>query len=59
MKTFFGKTDPTPLDVLTGTFGQILSAGAHEIRFETQDKVHVFWADVDWIEDVNHIIRSL
>jgi len=59
MKTFFGKTDPTPFDVLTGTFGQILSSGARDIRFEIEGKDHVFWADVDWIENMSNIIRTL
>jgi hypothetical protein len=59
MKTFFGKADPTAFDVLTGTFGQILSSGANEIGFAAKDKDHVFWADVDWIESVSDIIREL
>jgi hypothetical protein len=59
MRTFFGKSEPGAFDVLVGTFGQILSSGAENIRFEIMDKDHIFYADLDWVVDVNIFIRQL
>jgi hypothetical protein len=59
MKTFFGKLEPTEFDVLTGTFGQILSSGAENIRFEIVDMDHIFYANVDWIVDATILTRQL
>jgi hypothetical protein len=59
MKTFFGKAEPTALDVLTSTFGQILSSGARDIQFSSNATDHIFRADVDWIADAESLFRAL
>src|SRR6266446_3791569 len=59
MKTFFGKSEPTEFDVLSGTFGQILSSGPSDIRFETRSNDHIFYANIDWIMDIGIIMREL
>jgi hypothetical protein len=59
MKTFFGKSEPTAFDVLSGTFGQILSSGPSAIRVETKSQDHTFYADTDWIIDVSTLMKTL